>query len=365
MLVAALSAALLVPACHDDPPAAEPTDQAAGLGLCDALGATVGEASPGSTPSTRSADGADLVVYVTAGASDDEVRAIGDELRRSWADVTYVDRDATYAEFTERFADRPEVAKSMTPDLLPTSYRVRIGAGEPAADQALVDALGARAGVDGVVRPGSGAATAPAPADQLGLALVVLWYPDPFDIVVQLAPDAQPGDIGPIIDAVSAVGEGLTVLSGEDLYRQLQTTFGDQPGSLAGVTPELLGGSVRADVSRRVDLGDVEQLASVRGITYRYDDPIADALVDALATTPGIVDRLRSVDDPLAADLLVLVDAAVRWSGADPETRTRGAVFDSDERSRIAEAAGRVARGALQRCGTNFAALADALDGGG
>ncbi len=364
ILAVVLAATVAVSACHDDAsttPAA-PIDH--GLRLCAALGTPVGSEAPGTTTPTVPGTETDLVVYVAPEATEAEVRAIGDALGRSWADVTYVDRDASYAEFTARFADQPEVADSMTAEMLPTSYRVRIGVDEPAAADTAVDALGELPGVDGVVRPSADRA-APGNIDHVGLALVVLWYPDPFDVVVQLAPDAPPGDIGPIIDAVSAVGEDLTLLSGEDLYHQLQIVFGDQPGFMASVTPQLLGGSVRAFVGKPVDLDEVAQLASVRGVTYRYDDPAAASLVDALVADRGVVDRLRSVEDPLAADILVLVDAAERWAAADPATRTRGAVFDRAERPRIIEAATRVARGAQQQCGTNLARLADAVGAAG
>ncbi len=354
-----LASALVAAACHDGavPPAATAPDR--GPGLCAALAAPVGPDASVPTTSTVPGAGADLVVSVAPDATEAEIHAIGAELGSSWADVAYIDRDATYAEFTARFADQPEIADSMTPELLPTSYRVEIGAGEPAADDATVRALEALPGVDGVVRPASDApAAAPAGVDQIGLALVVLWYPDPFDVVVQLAPDAPAADFGPIVDAVSAVGEDLTVLSGEDLYRQLQLVFGDQPGFMASVTPQLLGGSVRAFVDRPVDLGGLAQLASVRGVAYRYADAVTASLVDSLAADPDLVDRLRTVDDPLAADVLVLVDAAQRWSAADPTTRTRGAVFDRTERPRIIEAAGRVAAGVQQQCGTDLAQLA-------
>ncbi len=363
-IVAVVTATVAVSGCHASSPATAVAGP--GLGLCAALGAPIVTGAPASTTSTTPVTPADLVVYVAPGATEAEVQAVGDALGRSWADVSYVDRAASYAEFTRRFADQPEVADSMTPDLLPTSYRVRIGGDEPPADDTTVATLRDLPAVDGVVRPASdGAATAPAGVDELGLALVVLWYPDPFDVVVQLAPDAPLGDIGPIIDAVRAVGEDLTVLTGEDLYHQLQAVFGDQPGFMVSVTPQLLGGSVRAFVERPVDLGDLSELASVRGVAYRYDDPAATALVDSLVAEAGVVDRLRSVDDPLAADILVLVDAAERWAAADPATRTRGAVFDRSERPRIIGAATRVAQGVQRRCGTNLARLAYAVSTAG
>ena len=71
-------------------------------------------------------DGADLLVWLTPEAMPDSVQAIADWLGHNpaVAAYSYVDREATYAEFAEYYADNPEVLELVSPDQLPTSFRV-------------------------------------------------------------------------------------------------------------------------------------------------------------------------------------------------------------------------------------------------
>ena len=71
-------------------------------------------------------DGADLVVWLTPEAIPDSVQAIAEWLDHNpaVAAYSYVDREATYAEFAEYYADNPEVLELVSPDQLPTSFRV-------------------------------------------------------------------------------------------------------------------------------------------------------------------------------------------------------------------------------------------------
>ena len=71
-------------------------------------------------------DGADLLVWLTPGAMPDSVQAIAEWLddNPAVAAYSYVDREATYAEFAEYYTDYPEVLELVSPDQLPTVFRV-------------------------------------------------------------------------------------------------------------------------------------------------------------------------------------------------------------------------------------------------
>jgi cell division transport system permease protein len=70
--------------------------------------------------------GIEFIVFLNPEASQDQVNAVGDDLRKNPQidKVTFVDKQAAYAEFKELFRDSPEMIESVTPDILPASYRV-------------------------------------------------------------------------------------------------------------------------------------------------------------------------------------------------------------------------------------------------
>ena len=70
--------------------------------------------------------GIEFVVWMQVDAVRAEHQSIRSLLSESPGvkDYTYMDQAATYEEFREIFADSPELVESVTPDILPPSYRV-------------------------------------------------------------------------------------------------------------------------------------------------------------------------------------------------------------------------------------------------
>lgn len=70
--------------------------------------------------------GIEFIVFLNPGASQDQVDALRDDLTKnpSIDTVSFVDKNQAYAEFKELFRDSPEMIQSVTPDILPASYRV-------------------------------------------------------------------------------------------------------------------------------------------------------------------------------------------------------------------------------------------------
>lgn len=70
--------------------------------------------------------GIEFIVFVKPEATPEQLKAIGDSLANDpqVANVTFVDKNAAYEEFKELFRDSPEMIESVTPDILPPSYRV-------------------------------------------------------------------------------------------------------------------------------------------------------------------------------------------------------------------------------------------------
>jgi len=86
--------------------------------------------------------GIEFVVFLNPTATQAQIDAIGQNLKDS-PDVesfTYVDQQASYEEFKSLFADSPEMVDTVTPEILPPSYRVVPV--DKSADS--IDALGAK-----------------------------------------------------------------------------------------------------------------------------------------------------------------------------------------------------------------------------
>ena len=65
--------------------------------------------------------------------------------------ITYVDQDETYDEFKRLFGDSPELVETVTPDILPPSFRIAPRVQDPDVVQALGDQFQAKPGVYEVV----------------------------------------------------------------------------------------------------------------------------------------------------------------------------------------------------------------------
>jgi cell division transport system permease protein len=70
--------------------------------------------------------GIEFVVFLNADASPEQIEVIGRELEESpdVESITYIDKDAAYEEFVSLFSDSPEMIDTVSPEILPPSYRV-------------------------------------------------------------------------------------------------------------------------------------------------------------------------------------------------------------------------------------------------
>ena len=70
--------------------------------------------------------GIEFVVFLNPGATPEQIAAVGQDLKDSpeVEKITYVDQQASYEEFKSLFADSPEMVSTVTPEILPPSYRV-------------------------------------------------------------------------------------------------------------------------------------------------------------------------------------------------------------------------------------------------
>jgi len=65
--------------------------------------------------------------------------------------ITYVDQDETYAEFRDLFQESPELVETVTPEILPPSFRIAPKVQDPDVVQALGEQFDAKPGVYDVV----------------------------------------------------------------------------------------------------------------------------------------------------------------------------------------------------------------------
>ncbi|HEX2040277.1 MAG TPA: permease-like cell division protein FtsX [Acidimicrobiales bacterium] len=97
--------------------------------------------------------GVEMSIFMKADASPSQSKAIELELSQmpEVKRFTFVDHDAAYKEFSEMFADSPEMVESVKPADLPTSYRVVPV--KPEFVEIVADRFEAREGVHDVVYP--------------------------------------------------------------------------------------------------------------------------------------------------------------------------------------------------------------------
>ncbi|MEZ5341757.1 MAG: permease-like cell division protein FtsX [Acidimicrobiales bacterium] len=82
----------------------------------------------------------EFIIWVDKDATEQNVQGIQAALESSpnVSDQIYVNREETFREFQEFWADSPSVLEAVTPEQLPTSFRVT----PTVAELALVEALG-------------------------------------------------------------------------------------------------------------------------------------------------------------------------------------------------------------------------------
>jgi cell division transport system permease protein len=70
--------------------------------------------------------GIEFIVFLNPTATQEQVDGVGAEIKANPQidTVTYVDKNEAYAEFKELFRDSPEMVETVSPDILPASFRV-------------------------------------------------------------------------------------------------------------------------------------------------------------------------------------------------------------------------------------------------
>ncbi len=99
-------------------------------------------------------DGVEFIVFVAPDASSDQIDAVGSSLEANplVERVTYFDQQQAYEEFSEMFADSPDMVETVTPDILPPSYRVVPTSTDLASVEELVQQYEVQPGVIQVAR---------------------------------------------------------------------------------------------------------------------------------------------------------------------------------------------------------------------
>lgn len=70
--------------------------------------------------------GVEFIIFMQPTATEDQLNAVQEALDESPQvdSVDFIDQQEAYDEFTDLFADSPEMVQSVTPEILPPSYRV-------------------------------------------------------------------------------------------------------------------------------------------------------------------------------------------------------------------------------------------------
>ena len=104
--------------------------------------------------------------------------------------ITYVDQDETYDEFKRLFGDSPELVETVTPDILPPSFRIAPRVQDPDVVQALGDQFQAKPGVYEVVFAFEVVKRIQEPFNKIGVRSAILEPPGAFTCALE--PGSQP-----------------------------------------------------------------------------------------------------------------------------------------------------------------------------
>lgn len=91
----------------------------------------------------------DLAVFMDPDATEAQIAAIAERLHGAAevVDVVFVDHDGAYGEFQDLYGDDPALIESVTPEMLPTSFRVTLVDHDLTAAQGLITELQESPGV--------------------------------------------------------------------------------------------------------------------------------------------------------------------------------------------------------------------------
>jgi cell division transport system permease protein len=99
-------------------------------------------------------DGVEFIVFVAPDASEEQIDSVGASLESNplVERVTFFDQEQAYQEFSEMFADSPDMVETVTPDILPPSFRVVPTSTDLASVEELVQQYESQPGVIQVAR---------------------------------------------------------------------------------------------------------------------------------------------------------------------------------------------------------------------
>lgn len=97
--------------------------------------------------------GIEFIVYMQPTADQAQKDSIKQDLESNpdVNEITYVDQDETYQEFRDLFKESPQLIETVTPEILPPSFRVAPNVQDPEVVQALGDTFSDKPGVYDVV----------------------------------------------------------------------------------------------------------------------------------------------------------------------------------------------------------------------
>ncbi|MEL7209190.1 MAG: permease-like cell division protein FtsX, partial [Actinomycetota bacterium] len=98
-------------------------------------------------------EGVEFIVFMQPDAPQNTLDAVQEELESSPQvdEVVFFDQDQAFEEFKRLFEDEPELIESVTPDILPPSFRVKPVDAETEVVQGLADTFEGQPGVREVV----------------------------------------------------------------------------------------------------------------------------------------------------------------------------------------------------------------------
>ncbi|MDZ7733705.1 MAG: permease-like cell division protein FtsX [Acidimicrobiia bacterium] len=97
--------------------------------------------------------GIEFVVFMQPEASDEQIEAVRTDLEENPGvdDFEYFDQERAFEEFQDLFRDSPDLIETVSPEILPSSYRVVPVEKEAEAIEDLSDQFATKAGVRDVV----------------------------------------------------------------------------------------------------------------------------------------------------------------------------------------------------------------------
>ena len=276
---AAAAAVVLLAACGGG-------DGRAAVELCDALAAEpLGEDAP---------EG--IRVFFEPGTDEDVIFDARDELEDllPGLEFTYMDQDAALEEFSELFADQPELVDSITAAELPPS----LNALDATHDEARIveEAMDDHRSVQEVARPPAEREVATV-ADLM--TAPVLAPPLGYDVVVYLEPSASDDDAAELAAEVAewpGVVDVVT-LTHDDALAEFGVLFQDDKDLVNSTDADVLPPSVRLTLE---DAGDSDAIS---------EELAGRSEVREVNTQKDSVEALRSFGLDLAA-------ARARWTDA-------------------------------------------------